>query len=243
MIEETVRNNGQRVVLVGHSEGGMIAYAFLKRMSLEWKDQNIHRYISMGSPYGGTSLSLVTYALGNDNDPVTGGLLREVRDRIRKTEWTYPALPFMMPNSNVFPPDHVLIYTDDGPITISQYDKFYQFFNDSVGYEMWKEVKDEMGDLSHPQVNVSCYNAFGFPTIKSLDYRNAENPMKPKIIMGDGDIFVDQISSDSCLRWASNKEYDFASRYYFMEHNQLIQNPIPLTDLFNEITLNKYSSN
>jgi triacylglycerol esterase/lipase EstA (alpha/beta hydrolase family) len=62
-IEQLCAATGQqRVVIVGHSMGGLVARAYLRRYGAE----AVARVITLGTPHQGTALSLARYGIGQN---------------------------------------------------------------------------------------------------------------------------------------------------------------------------------
>jgi hypothetical protein len=65
LIEQATQQNRNKVVVVAHSIGCLLMYIFLvDYVSHEWKCKHIDSFISVGGPYGGSSLSLKTLISG-----------------------------------------------------------------------------------------------------------------------------------------------------------------------------------
>jgi hypothetical protein len=65
LIEDAYIENSRPSVLVSHSIGGLITYIFLiEYCDIEWKSKYIDSFVSVGAPYGGSSISLKTLISG-----------------------------------------------------------------------------------------------------------------------------------------------------------------------------------
>lgn len=97
LVEYAYRNNGnKKVALMGHSCGCPLSHTFLLRMSKEWKDTYIQKFISIAGPYGGASRAFRTMMSG-DNLGIPGKQLvfRDIGRSMACIFW-------MLPNETVY---------------------------------------------------------------------------------------------------------------------------------------------
>lgn len=54
----------QKIALMGHSYGSVVAYEFLSKMTDEWKERHIAYYIPLGAPFAGAVGTVISTASG-----------------------------------------------------------------------------------------------------------------------------------------------------------------------------------
>ena len=103
-IDEVLASTGAaRLTLVGHSMGGLVVRAYLRRYSAE----KVFRVVTLGTPYGGSELARIGFgANGRQMVPGNDWLTRLAEDAVRvETTTLYsPHDNYVMPQTNLILP-------------------------------------------------------------------------------------------------------------------------------------------
>lgn len=236
LIEDTYTlNNNEKIVLISHSLGGMFTYIFLMKQTTDWKNKFIHNFILVSTPLGGSLMALKTLATGSNVN-----LIPFKQDEIRSLEASFPIVPFLLPSPLAWSSNEplVLINNSSIAITTSNYNDLFNLLNLPDVSEMYHDVKDLMGNLDHPGVNVTCIYSLGKETVSNLVYSDINMfPLKPNIIYGPGDGTVNEKSLKLCLKWSQVNEYTFKN-YVFdsLGHSDLIKSDQFIEQIFHLVT-------
>ncbi|UXI18847.1 cleavage and polyadenylation specificity factor [Sarcoptes scabiei] len=199
LIEETYeRNHQQRVMIVCHSMGCLLMLRFFNLQKQSWKNQFVQSFITLGAPWGGAVKSVKAFISGDNFGVIVAPSLT-----IRDDERTFPSLAYLLPNSNVFDSNLILVETRDRKYTIRNYDQLFRDINYPVGHEMWNDVKNLTYTLEAPGVEVYCIYGTGSDTMKKIIYERNRFPdeQPDRIEYGDGDGTVNIESLSACKRW------------------------------------------
>ncbi|RWS18571.1 group XV phospholipase A2-like protein, partial [Leptotrombidium deliense] len=90
LIESRFDKNNKKVILVGHSMGGIIGYIFLVRQSSEWKNKYIRSLVTIGSRLGGGFKNVYGY-LFDDDPPANNYKI------VRQAERTWTGYAYLIP--------------------------------------------------------------------------------------------------------------------------------------------------
>ncbi|RWS18452.1 group XV phospholipase A2-like protein, partial [Leptotrombidium deliense] len=90
LIETSYKKNNKKVILVGHSMGGIIGYIFLVRQSSEWKNKYIRSFVTIANPLGGGFKNMYGYLF--DDDPPTNNY-----KIVRQAERTWTGYAYFTP--------------------------------------------------------------------------------------------------------------------------------------------------
>lgn len=218
LVEKLYERHQSRVILVGHSMGGTMAYWFLKKVPPDWKKKYIHTMATLGTPFMGTFKYFYGYLYSDDDETA---LLSRV---VRPAERTFPSMAFLLPKKRYWGPDTVFISTPSRNYTVSNYKQFFEDLNLPNAYKMWLDVHDLLGDLDHPEVHVYCSGGIGIPTLRSVETSTndlSKLSSKRKVAFGSGDGYVNIESLESCQRWSKNQNYRFKYRQFKAKHLDL----------------------
>ncbi|RWS06598.1 Transferrin-like protein, partial [Dinothrombium tinctorium] len=192
LVENTFEQNGKRrVILVGHSMGGNIAYAFLRKQNLNWKNKHITALLTVATPWGGNFKYLYGY-LHDDDYPAN------MFPVIREAERSFPAMAFLLPQPRIFA-ESIFIQTPNFNYSIKDFKKLFEVIKNTNAYNMYLDTKDTLEELQHPETNVFCIGGSGFKTMRSIKYEGDDFQSEREIVYGDGDQFVNDESLRACL--------------------------------------------
>jgi len=86
---------------------------------------------------------------------------------LRGMQRTSPSTAFLLPNAAFWDPSEVIVSCPGkGNYTVHDYGRFFNDMNYPVGYEMWKDTKSLLGDVSAPGVEVHCLHGQGVSTVE-----------------------------------------------------------------------------
>lgn len=93
-IELIVKKQRKKVILIGHSMGGLVIHDYLEEMKQSWIDRYIHKVITLSTPWNG-SLKALRCLLSGDNFGLSEFILSNdyFLDTIRSFESIYGLLP------------------------------------------------------------------------------------------------------------------------------------------------------
>lgn len=195
-------NDKEPVVLICHSMGCLYSQYLLARKSQGWKDKYVRSLISLSGVYGGSVKAMKAYASGDNFGIVVVPSLS-----IRKDVRTFSSLPLLLPSSDIFPNNQVLVKNHDKHYTVNDYKDFFQDIGYPLGYEMWLDVHNLTSPRKAPGVEVHCLHGVQVSTPEGLSYENGKFPdSKPDVKYGDGDGTVNLISLKACLNWRDGQK-------------------------------------
>ncbi|CAG5134580.1 unnamed protein product [Candidula unifasciata] len=204
LIEDTfLKNNNTKVVVIGHSMGNPVFLYFLNRLPQQWKDKYIQSFISLAGVWGGAVKTLRLMASGDNLGVVVVNV-----NKIRPEQRAMPSTAFLMPNDRFWNRSEVLVVTPEKNYTVADYKEYFTDLNFTDGFEMWKDTKDLVYDLTPPEVPVLCIHGSGVPTVDTLIFGKGQFPdTYPASVNGDGDGTVNLRSLLGCLRWVGAQKY------------------------------------
>lgn len=196
------RNGKERVVLVCHSMGCLNSLYFMQRASQSWKDKYVRSIVSLSGVWGGSVKALKAFASG-DNFGVIVIPSLSLREDVR----TFPSLAYLLPSSDLWPSDAVLMRNKDKAYTVRDYRQFFDDIQYPIGYQMWLDVHNLTSPLVAPGVEVHCLHGHKVNTLERIDYQSGKFPdAKPKPFNGDGDGTVNLRSLQACLGWSKKQK-------------------------------------
>lgn len=171
---------------------------FLNHQSQTWKDKYIRSLFSLGGPWGGAVKSVKAFASGDNFGVMVAPSLT-----IRDDERTFPSLAYLLPSSNVFNANKVVVETKQKKYVVGNYRDLFTDINYDVGYNMWLDVKNLTHQLTAPGVEVYCIHGHGYDTMNKLIYEKNkfpdENPDRIEYADGDGTVNIESLQA--CQRW------------------------------------------
>lgn len=220
LIERAYRDNGnERVSFICHSMGCLNALYFLSHNTQEWKSKHMRSLISLAGVYGGAVKAMKAFASGDNFGVIVVpslGLRKDVR--------TFPSLAHLMPASEIFPAEQVLVTHRGKNYTVNDYKQFFDDIKYPIGYEMWLDVRNLTSPLNPPGLETHCLHGQKVSTPEQLDYSVGYFPdAKPRVVYGDGDGTVNLISLQSCYTWVDKqKEPLFYRSFPSLDHMTIL---------------------
>lgn len=203
LVEETYKmNKREKAIILCHSMGCLVMLYFLNQQTQAWKDQHVRSFFCLGGPWGGAVKSVKAFASGDNFGVMVAPSLT-----IRDDERTFPSLAFLLPSSNVFPPNKVVIETPHKQYTVGSYKNFFDDIHYEVGYNMWLDVHKLTHNLTAPGVEVYCIHGYGYDTLNKIIYEKNKFPdeQPDRIEYSDGDGTVNVESLMACNRWKNEQ--------------------------------------
>lgn len=203
LIEQTYRNNSHEpVILICHSMGCLNALYFLQNKEQAWKDRYIRSMISLSGVWGGSVKAMKAFASGDNF-----GVIMIPSLSLRKDVRTFPSLAYLLPSSDVWPNDKILMHNDGKGYTVNDYKQFFADIDYDTGYEMWQDVHNITQPSKAPGIEVHCLHGHKISTIEHLEYGKNEFPNgRPKITYSDGDGTVNLVSLQACQKWKNQQK-------------------------------------
>jgi len=221
LLEETYETNSQtKVVLLGHSLGGLFSTYFLNSKSQEWKDRYIAGLVTVNTPWAGSVRATNMYASGhNFNIDAIDRLV------IRDSQRSYETGVLLLPKAPAWSSNDVLIQTPLRNFTVDDYAEFFAAINYTVGNDMMERMNSTEYALDHPGVPVHCFYSRGIPTPDRLVYSlDSDFPDTPAtLVMGDGDGSVNVQSLRVCEKWTNSSIYqNTVTQLEKVKHNDIL---------------------
>ncbi|RWS20166.1 Group XV phospholipase A2-like protein [Leptotrombidium deliense] len=229
LVKSIFDKNNKKVILVGHSMGGIIGYIFLIQQTSEWKNKYIRSLVTIGSPLGGGFQAMYGF-LFDDDDP----LVKKYKI-VRQAERTWTGFTNLMPTKNTWNTT-VFIETPNKHYTIDEFCDFFEKIEYSIGCRMYLDSQvSEIATLPHPGTSVYCMGGLGKPTPLKLIYNDDDFRTTPTKVYGDGDILVNKESFEKCLIW-KDKCFEFNYKAFDnTDHSGLIVNDMPMNFICNAV--------
>ncbi|OAF69730.1 hypothetical protein A3Q56_02520 [Intoshia linei] len=219
LIEKTyTKNNNSKVVLIGHSLGGLLFTHFINDQNYKWNDKYIKLFIPISTPWLGTTTALKILIEG-ENYGMWWTSLKDWTKLLR----SYQTGLLLMPSVKKWNKNQTLIYTKNENLTISNMHKIFERLNFKFGYSRWLKIHDFLDNLQMPQVNTLCIHGYGIDTIGQLDYTNTTLFGTSRKIYHSSDGTVDRISLNFCKGWQHDKYY-MIYKIFNNSHNGILNN-------------------
>ena len=149
-------NKEKRVMLIAHSQGGLMAMYFLRKQSQELKDKYIHAFMAIGTPWGGSGIMLKLYTSGHNAGV---GVLDPIL--LREQQRSQESGPILLPRSPAYDIDEPLIITPERNYTIATYHEWFSDMKFTLGSKLLKNVQGDDYMLEHPGVDMFCWHGSG----------------------------------------------------------------------------------
>ncbi|KVH58078.1 hypothetical protein Ccrd_025667 [Cynara cardunculus var. scolymus] len=183
-------NNGNPIIIISHSLGGLFVLQLLNRNPPMWRQRYIKHFIALSAPWGGTVDEMLTFASGNAlGVPLVNPLL--VRNEQRSSESNL----WLMPRKKQFPPEKPLVVTRNSTYSSYEISRFLEDIGFPEGVQPYEtRILPLVEKLVAPGVPITCIIGSGVQTPESLYYRDEGFDKQPEIIYGDGDGTVNMAS-------------------------------------------------
>jgi len=221
-IENQVTSQGSRVVIVGHSMGGILAHHFLassKYVDLIWKLRNIAGFVSISTPWLGAIEAAQAILSGtNFGTSIVQESLAQV------AEITFESVYYLLPSNLFFKPSQVFVETSTRNYTSRQWK---QLFSD-IG---WKNNASQVYDRQIinsvspviPPLGVRSFTFYGTnisSTPLLLKYSgDFKSPLTIVGSNGDGTVLQESLTFVDSL-WSEK-----ATEYPNFSHSGVLNNP------------------
>ncbi|XP_069950317.1 lysosomal phospholipase A and acyltransferase-like [Cherax quadricarinatus] len=201
LIESTRVETGHKVVLVAHSMGAPLVHYFLNYQPQSWKDQYIETLVTLSGAWAGSVKAVHIYATG-DNLGIP--FLKASKARIEQV--TLPSLSFLLPSSQVWGPEEVLIQTKQRNYSTGNFKELFENLKLPDAYDMYLDTKNLLHLSTAPGVEIHCIHGEGVATVEKLVYDDDNFPNNPQVVTGAGDGSVNARSTRFCLNFAKKQE-------------------------------------
>jgi lysophospholipase-3 len=215
LVEEAHAQNGDRVTLLAHSMGGIMAHDFLRQQSQAWKARHIRQLVTLSTPWKGTVTMLHAVLSGYTWGFSLGS--EEVRRAQRYAESGFALLP----SSTNWGEHEVIVQAAERNYTTREYEALLQDAGFQTGFQIYERLKSSLDDLVHPGVPVHCFYVHGIPTPHTLVYEDNFDE-QPTHLFEDGDGSVLIRSLRACDVWHSSEHPLNIVAFNSMNHNQMI---------------------
>jgi hypothetical protein len=247
LIEHSVKINGKKAILVGHSLGSNLANYFLVTMTSEWKDMYINSFASFSGAFGGCPKALRTILSGVD---IRVGIInKSEKEILRNITRNFTGLQWMLPSPAIYN-DIPLVHYNNVSYSANNIHQLLHMVGAVEAADIYKNVvyPVQMESLKAPGVKVYTFSGTNLMTESSYKYRDSleDDPVKnhpyykmnqsytsnidyPEEFNGDGTIphFVLQHP----LTWTNYQKEPIIYRFYDRaEHKDILVTEQPVND-------------
>ena len=202
----------------------MMLYFLSHYVDQAWKDKYIRCQISLSGVLGGTVRAVKVFALGDN----LGSYLVQAM-HFRTEQRASPSLAWLMPSSDLWDDNEVLIQAQNINITLKNFKQFYDLQGASDGYNMWQDTKHLLKGIPAPQIEFYCWHGINVPTTEQLVYYKFPSST-PVIKKGDGDGTVNLRSMKACLNWRTQQTQPVHYRTFKgIDHGNMIKADAPVS--------------
>ena len=203
--------SGEKVTLVVHSMGGPVTLYFLNTVvSQEWKDQYINAFVPLSGAWSGGNFAIQA---GVSGAGILFNLNFTSRSELTSIIRSFESLVWLLPQPSIWG-DTVLVTTPNRTYTANDYNDLFTDISYPQGFEMYTGITSINGGFPAPNVPVYCFYGTNLPTPESFIYNSSFPDVDPEIVFGDGDVVVNLLSSEVCLRWSQQQSQPFVSQTF-----------------------------
>lgn len=180
------RSGGKPVILVSHSQGGLLALEFLNRSPLAWRRRLVKHFLMASTGAGGIVVTMKGLASSDGGDVLS---MRRVK---RSFESAFAGLP----SPAVFGDETPLVVTRARNYTARDMPEFLSAVGlpaPAVSLYLSRALPVAL-NLRAPLVPMTCVNGVGVPTPEKLVYWDGDLDKDPEVVHGDGDGVVNLAS-------------------------------------------------
>ena len=220
LVEEMYDVSNEPVAFVVHSMGGMMSLYFLNEVvTQEWKNKYIKVYIPLSAAWAGAGISLEAVVAGLF--PSQFQVPIEVRRSLEASYW-------LMPRAEAYG-DQVLVQTPTTNYTAKDYQQmFTTFANYSLGWTQYMQTSTINAGYRFPGVPTHCLYGSDTPTPLTFIYSSDDAANTNLTIQyGGGDGVVDKVSLEVCLKWRSEKSFQW-QEFSGVNHGGMVRDTIIL---------------
>ncbi|CAO2185594.1 unnamed protein product [Urochloa humidicola] len=200
LIEDASRNNhGKKVILFGHSFGGMVALEFVRGAPMAWRRNYIKHLVLVAPLPAGGFVQAVKYFVSGSNllyVPGTTPLALTLRPMWRSFESSIANFP----SPAVFGADAPIVVTRRRNYSAAEMVDLLAAVGATAAVEPFRRRRAEaargMVDCCFraPMVPTTCINGVGNDTPERLVYWDGDFDAEPEVVNGDGDEEINLIS-------------------------------------------------
>ena len=220
LVEEMYDVSNESVALVVHSMGGPMSLYFLNVVvTQEWKDKYIKVYIPLSAAWAGAGTSL---------EALVAGLFPSQIQTPIEIQRTLEALYWLMPRAEAYG-DQVLVQTPTTNYTARDYRQmFTTFANYSLGWTQYMPTSTINTGYRFPGVPTHCLYGSDTPTPLTFIYSSDDAANTNLTIKyGGGDGVVNKASLEVCLKWRSEKSFQW-QEFRGVNHGGMVRDTIIL---------------
>jgi lysophospholipase-3 len=236
LVEAASKKHHKKVIIFGHSYGGMVVLEFVRNAPLPWRNEYIKHLILVAPvlPYGMVSHVQVV-ASGMDMLSYIGASMSSLRTMFRSFETGIAVLP----SPKVFG-HRPLVITEQRNYSAYDMEDFFAAVGFSDGIEPFRRrTVPKMSYFEAPMVRVTCINGLGTRTPMQLVYWESDYDRSPEIAYGDGDGTVNLISMlafDKDMNRQPGQKKQFKSvKIHGAEHGDLVNKEWEVNRVIQEI--------
>nr|CAB3472244.1 unnamed protein product [Digitaria exilis] len=195
LIEDaSTSNHGHKVILFGHSLGGMVALEFVRSTTMAWREKYIkHLLLVAPLPSEGFVASLQNFVSGSGLLYVPG--VHTLALALRPMWRTFESSIANFPSPAVFGTGKPVVITGDRNYTAGEMEELIADVGYVAGVEPFRRrAVPKMNYFQAPMVPTTCINGVGNDTPEQLVYWDGDFDAEPEIVYGDGDQEINLIS-------------------------------------------------
>ena len=238
LVENTTVANHKKVVLATDSNGPMIIYDFLTKMSQEWKDKYVCGFFPTSPVWGGTVSAVYDATVGNDRfKPITSADVRDVILTWPSLLWNFPRIGSTY---GTFNSSQIIVKTPTRNYTAAEMGQYLTDLGFPAATKLWEKVTNVTSrPFPNPGVDTFVTYGTGLGTIASITIEEplpgAKTVPKVKPADGDGDhVVLTSSSLRGNVSWAepmakSGKRLDYKA-YPDMKHASCFLNATCIKD-------------
>ncbi|XP_043711485.1 lecithin-cholesterol acyltransferase-like 1 [Telopea speciosissima] len=229
-------NEGNPVIILSHSLGGLFALHLLNRNHLSWRRKYVKHFISLSAPWGGTVQEMITFASGYSlGVPLVDPLL--VREEQRSSESNL----WLLPSPKLFPSNKPLVITENRNYSASEIPQFLEDIGFSQGVHPYRtRILPLINKFTAPEVPVTCIVGSEVKTPETLFYgRDGGFDEQPEVLYGDGDGTVNMMSLLALeSEWAGMeaKQTLKVTRIPHVSHTSILKDSVSVAEIVREIS-------
>jgi lysophospholipase-3 len=158
--------------------------------------------------------------------------------RVRPYQRSAPSTAFVMPSTNFWDKDEVVVVSPQRNYTVHQYEDFFNDIQFPTGYEYWLNNKDLFDELKPPEIEVHQIYGSLMRTPGVLLYNNRTFPdLQPDCLPDDGDGTVNIRSLRGFKKWEGKQNQDIHSlELPGVEHLAVLRHPMTINYVIQVLT-------
>lgn len=228
-------NDGNPVILVSHSLGGLFALQLLHRNPISWRRKYIKHLVALSAPWGGAVDELLTFASGNTlGVPLVDPLI--VREEQRSSESNM----WLLPSPAIFGGTKSLVLTPNAEYTANDISRFLEDIGFSDGVSRYESRVLPLVEpvVEPPEVPVTCIFGSGVDTAETLVYGVGGFDEQPEIVYGDGDGTVNMVSLTALQsQWGNHSEQELeVIKIHGVSHMSMVKDNAAIDRILEEIS-------